>query len=126
MRSFSIHSMPERLSSASRLTAASAVSEALWASAAGLFRCGSKYEVESNECSSQQGQPAEIAEKDETSLAEILRRAAQLLLEIYPEQAVESWQPAEPADLGRFRIPESDWRTAAHDIEIGEAKTVMD
>ncbi|MBW8003780.1 MAG: ribbon-helix-helix protein, CopG family [Planctomycetes bacterium] len=67
-----------------------------------------------------------LAEKEETSLAEIVRRAAQLLLEIYPEQAVESWQPPEPADPGRFRIPESDWRIAAHDIEIGEAKTGMD
>ncbi len=67
-----------------------------------------------------------LAEKEETSLAEIVRRAAQLLLEIYPEQAVESWQPPEPADPGGFRIPEPDWKIAAHDIEIGEAKTGMD
>jgi metal-responsive CopG/Arc/MetJ family transcriptional regulator len=51
-----------------------------------------------------------LAKNEETSLAEIIRRAAEYMLLIHPD-----WNPPEPEDLGEFRSHESDWRILANE-----------
>jgi len=58
----------------------------------------------------------ELAAREEISLAEVIRRAAEYLLRLYPEykQAESDWQPPEPKDLGQFLIEDSEWRIKAN------------
>lgn len=60
-----------------------------------------------------------LAEDREWSLAEALRRGAELLLRSYPRvrEPLESWQLPEAMPLGEFRAPPSDWRALANEPE---------
>lgn len=60
-----------------------------------------------------------LAAKEETSLAELIRRAAEYLLCLYPEyeEFQANWQPPEPEDLGEFLMDDSEWRLMAHDVD---------
>jgi hypothetical protein len=60
-----------------------------------------------------------IAEKEETSLADIIRRAGEYFISLYPEykNTHYSWTPPEPEALGPFLTEDSEWRTLAHDQE---------
>jgi len=56
-----------------------------------------------------------IAEEQEISLAEVLRRGLEHMQRIYrPRSNDHRWQPPESAALGRFRAPEQRWRELAN------------
>ena len=61
----------------------------------------------------------QLAEEREWSLAEALRRGAELLLKSYPAERAprESWRLPEPLPLGEFRSPVEDWRALANEPE---------
>ena len=59
-----------------------------------------------------------LAELQETSLAEVLRRAGERELAVHPEieSVDEPWEPPTPRPLGiRKDIDVSEWRTVAND-----------
>ncbi len=58
-----------------------------------------------------------LAKNEETSLAEIIRRAAEYMLLLHPEHenTQKDWNPPAPEDLGEFRSHESDWRILANE-----------
>ncbi len=58
-----------------------------------------------------------LAKNEETSLAEIIRRAAEYMLLLHPEyeNTQRDWNPPAPEDLGEFRSHESDWRILANE-----------
>lgn len=58
-----------------------------------------------------------LADDKEWSLAETLRRAAELLLRSYPRcrEQPSNWRLPEPIALGRFRAPVERWRELAQD-----------
>ena len=60
-----------------------------------------------------------LAENEETSLAEILRRGAEYILSLHPEAAhsLSGWDIPEPMDLGRFRVAEEQWRIMANEAD---------
>ena len=55
------------------------------------------------------------ARGEETTLAEILRRAARYYLALHPDARHETlqWDVPEPEHLGEFLSPEEDWRLLA-------------
>lgn len=56
-----------------------------------------------------------IAEEQEISLAEVLRRGLEHMQRIYPPRPnARRWQPPEPAALGPFQAPEAHWRELAN------------
>jgi len=56
-----------------------------------------------------------IAEEQEISLAEVLRRGLEHMQRIYPPRSDNRpWQPPKPAALGPFRAPEEHWRELAN------------
>jgi hypothetical protein len=61
------------------------------------------------------------------SLAEVMRRAGEYFLALYPEgdRSVAHWEPPQPVDLCMIIAPESEWRTLAneptHDEQPEEA-----
>lgn len=59
----------------------------------------------------------ELAQREETSLAEIMRRAGEYILSLHPElnDAVTNWDIPEPEDLGDFLSPEEQWRILANE-----------
>jgi hypothetical protein len=60
-----------------------------------------------------------LAEEREWSLAEALRRGAELLLRSYPLEraAADAWGLPEALALGDFRAPAADWRALANEPE---------
>ncbi|MCB9688830.1 MAG: antitoxin [Alphaproteobacteria bacterium] len=58
-----------------------------------------------------------LAEAQEWTLAETLRRGAELLLRSYPRdpEPASTWQLPEPVALGNFVAPVSDWRRLANE-----------
>ena len=54
----------------------------------------------------------ERASREETSLADILRRAGEYYLSVHPDSdaGVPQWSLPEPEELGEFLSPEEDWR----------------
>ena len=58
-----------------------------------------------------------IAEYEETSMAEIIRRAGECFLAVHPEMgaAPQAWLPPQAADMGRLLAPESRWRELANE-----------
>ncbi|MCA9489630.1 MAG: hypothetical protein KC621_06890 [Myxococcales bacterium] len=58
-----------------------------------------------------------LAEAQEWTLAETLRRGAELLLHSYPRdlEPASTWQLPEPMALGDFVAPVSDWRRLANE-----------
>jgi hypothetical protein len=62
-----------------------------------------------------------LAELQETSLAEVLRRAGERELAAHPEleRADADWELAPPRSLGIKRdVPVEDWRLLANDPEL--------
>lgn len=60
-----------------------------------------------------------LADEREWSLAEALRRGAELLLRSYPREREprETWQLPEPVALGAFQAPVSEWRALANESD---------
>ena len=58
-----------------------------------------------------------VAERDETSLADVIRRAGEYFLAVHPELggAPRAWSPPEAVDMGRLLAPESHWRELANE-----------
>ena len=58
-----------------------------------------------------------LAKKEETSLAEIIRRAGEYLLYLYPEfdKSAGEWSLPVPEDLGPFLKDDDEWREIAND-----------
>ncbi len=57
--------------------------------------------------------------EEETSLADIIRKAGEYYLLVHPEIAIEAprWTPPAPLDMGAFLTPEEGWRELANDRE---------
>ncbi len=70
----------------------------------------------------------ELAKSEETSLAEIMRRAGEHILLVHPEYelAQKNWQPPEPEDLGEFQSHESNWRILANAQEFEDIASKED
>jgi len=60
-----------------------------------------------------------IAEKEETSMADIIRRASEYFIALYPEymNSQTNWTPPSPEDLGPFLIDDTQWRLLANERE---------
>ena len=58
-----------------------------------------------------------IAREREMSLAEVVRRAVELIARVYPpvERPGEDWTPPAPRRLGSFLAPVEDWRLLANE-----------
>lgn len=58
-----------------------------------------------------------VAEHEETSLAEVIRRAGECFLAVHPEldEAPLAWSLPTAADMGRLLAPESHWRVLANE-----------
>jgi hypothetical protein len=56
-----------------------------------------------------------LAEEQEITLAEVVRRGLEYMIRIYPPRDVpaSTWQPPQPRHLGRFLAPEDQWRDLA-------------
>jgi hypothetical protein len=63
-----------------------------------------------------------LAQSQESTLSEIMRRAGEYILSVHPEHSdgTAEWQPPPPVDLGHFRAAEADWRARAN--EPGEER----
>ena len=59
------------------------------------------------------------AADEESSLAEIIRKAREYYLAVHPEAVASAahWTPPAPRDLGAFLMPEDRWREMANDKE---------
>lgn len=60
------------------------------------------------------------AVEEETSLAELMRKAGEYYLTVHPESVgnAQPWTPPAPLDLGAFRVPEEAWREQANGGEV--------
>ena len=56
-----------------------------------------------------------LAAQEETSLADVIRRAAEYLLRLHPEESTASWDIPEPESLGPFLSGDEDWRLQANE-----------
>jgi len=58
-----------------------------------------------------------VAREREISLAEVMRRGLEYIVRVYPPVPPETgaWAPPQPRSLGRFRAPDSQWRSLAND-----------
>jgi hypothetical protein len=58
-----------------------------------------------------------VATEHEISLAEVVRRALEHLIRIYPPrpEGANGWQPPAPRPLGRFQAPVEEWRELANE-----------
>jgi hypothetical protein len=58
-----------------------------------------------------------VAREREISLAEVMRRGLEYIVRVHPpiEREAGAWTPPKPHALGRFRVPEEDWRILAND-----------
>lgn len=58
-----------------------------------------------------------LAEQHEWSLAEAVRRGAELLIRSYPvvREPIEEWSLPDPMELGDFVAPVEAWRALAHE-----------
>lgn len=65
-----------------------------------------------------------IAREREMSLAEVVRRAVELIARAYPPvaQPGEDWAPPAPRRLGSFLTPAEDWRLLANEPLPDEPK----
>jgi len=59
------------------------------------------------------------AANEESTLAEIMRKAGEYYLAVHPEAVATAarWTPPAPRDLGEFLAPEDRWREMANDKE---------
>jgi hypothetical protein len=58
-----------------------------------------------------------VAQENEMTLAEVVRRGLEHMVRIYPgrDTASETWHPPMPRRLGPFRVSEDDWRELANE-----------
>ncbi len=58
-----------------------------------------------------------LAERQEWSLAEVVRRAAEAYLDTFPAEPIDAaeWSLPAPRDLGEFAAPVDRWRELAND-----------
>jgi hypothetical protein len=58
-----------------------------------------------------------IAEENEMTLAEVVRRGLEYMVRIHParEAGADQWQPPAPRRLGAFLAPEDAWRELANE-----------
>ncbi len=54
-----------------------------------------------------------VAEEQEWSVAEVLRRGAEYMVRCYPTHRATEWRPPEPQSLGPFKAPAESWRELA-------------
>ena len=61
-------------------------------------------------------QAKRLAERQEVSLAEVVRRGLEHMVRLYraDEAPAPDWRLPEPQDLGEFLVPFEDWREAAN------------
>jgi hypothetical protein len=61
-------------------------------------------------------QAKRIAERQEMSLAELVRRGLEHMVRVYraDDAPVPEWHLPEPVDLGEFLAPVGDWRELAN------------
>jgi hypothetical protein len=59
-----------------------------------------------------------VAREHEMTLAEVVRRGLEHMVQIYPRRnlASDTWHPPEPRRLGAFRVSEDDWRELANEV----------
>lgn len=57
-----------------------------------------------------------IAREQEMTLAEVVRRGLEHMVQIYPgrDTASATWQPPTPRRLGPFQVSEDSWRELAN------------
>ncbi|WP_343576366.1 antitoxin [Mycobacterium sp.] len=58
-----------------------------------------------------------VAQEHEITLAEVVRRGLEHMVQIYPRRDVasEAWQPPTARRLGPFRVSEDAWRELANE-----------
>ena len=58
-----------------------------------------------------------VAEEQELTLAEVVRRGLEHMVRIYPRRdvAADTWRPPAPSRLGPFRTSEDRWRELANE-----------
>lgn len=58
-----------------------------------------------------------VAQEHEMTLAEVVRRGLEHMVQIYPKRdvAADTWQPPTPRRLGPFRVSENAWRELANE-----------
>lgn len=58
-----------------------------------------------------------IAHEHEMTLAEVVRRGLEHMVQIYPRRDVapDAWQPPTPRRLGAFRVSDDAWRELANE-----------
>jgi len=68
-------------------------------------------------------QAKRLAERQEMSLAELVRRGLEHMIRIHRagEDAPPVWQPPDPLGLGDFLAPVSDWRELASASRVADA-----
>lgn len=58
-----------------------------------------------------------VAREREISFAEVMRRGLEYIVKVYPpiSPQPQEWIPPQPHSLGRFQVPDQEWRTIAND-----------
>ena len=69
-------------------------------------------------------QAKRIAERQEMSLAEVVRRGLEHMVRLYraDEPLVPGWSLPEPLELGEFLAPVEDWRERASAADAADAE----
>ena len=62
----------------------------------------------------------QYCEIEETTLADVIRRASEYFLALYPnrEKRESSWQLPTPRELGDFAADDGQWRLEAHEPDL--------
>ena len=65
-----------------------------------------------------------LAKEKEWSLADVLRRGAEYMVQAYPEGRSKpgAWKMPEGKDLSKIKLHFSKWRLAAHHPEISQVE----
>lgn len=66
-----------------------------------------------------------LADRQEMSLAELVRRGLEHMLRLYREDAAPEpeWLPPDPLPLGEFKAPVEDWRELASSTGAKDAES---
>ncbi len=65
-----------------------------------------------------------VAQEQDWSLAEVLRRGAEYIVKCYPKRETDraAWALPAPRDLGAINLPYQEWRELATDRAVLECK----